>query len=143
MTYTAIILAAAAKVKISGALLLAICTYETNLTNITVYHDGDSPSYGICQVKYETAQMIGFKGKAEDLVNPKTNAKWAAKYVKYQTRRYGKDDWCRLTAAFNAGSYIESKKVPGKPINLKYVRRVQKKLELFLQPRLSCELGVR
>lgn len=140
MTYTAIILAAAAKVKVSGALLLAICTYETNLTNMTVYHDGGSPSYGICQVKYGTAKMLGFKGKAEDLINPKINAKWAARYLKYQVDRYGESDWCKLAAAYNAGTYTESKKVPGKPRNLKYVRRVQKKLEILLQPKLSCSL---
>ena len=140
MTYTSIILAAAKAAKISGALLLAICSYETNLTNVTVYHDGQSPSYGICQVKYETAQMLGFKGKAESLIDPTVNAKWAAKYLKYQEDRYGSDDWCKLVASYNAGTYNESKKIPGKPRNLKYVRRVQKYLDEELQQKLSCDL---
>lgn len=145
MTFTAIILAAAAKAKVSGALLLAICTYETNLKNVIVPHDGGSPSYGICQVKYDTAKMLGFKGKAEDLMNPKVNAKFAAKYLKYQENRYdltdseNDDNWCKITAAYNAGTYKESKKVPGKPRNLKYVRRVQKRLPENLQSLLSCE----
>lgn len=139
MAYTAIILAAAAKVKVSGALLLAICTYETNLTNVVVYHDGGSPSYGVCQVKYETAKMMGFKGKAQDLVNPITNATWAAKYLKYQQSRYSTSNWCKITAAYNAGTYIESKRIPGKPKNLKYVKRVQKKLSEHLQSMLSCD----
>lgn len=139
MTYTAIILAAAAKAKVAGALLLAICTYETNLTNVTVYHDGGSPSYGICQVKYDTAKHMGFKGRPEDLVNPAVNAKFAAKYLKYQEERYGAADWCKLTAAYNAGTFNESKKTPGKPRNLVYVRRVQKKLADEFKPRLSCE----
>lgn len=139
MTYSAIILAAAKAAKVSGVLLLAICGYESNLTNVVVYHDGKSPSYGICQVKYETAQMIGFKGKAESLISPTVNAKWAAKYLAYQGKRYGEDDWCKLVAAYNAGSYNESKKVPGKPRNLKYVRRVQKRLPDEFKPRLSCE----
>lgn len=139
MTYSAIILAAATKLKVSGALLLAICTYETNLTNVVVYHDGASPSYGICQVKYETAQFLGFKGVAQDLVTPSINAKWAAKYLKYQEDRYGEDDWCKLVAAYNAGTYNVSKKVPGKPRNLKYVRRVQKNLPEEFKKRLSCE----
>lgn len=140
MTYSAIILAAAKAMKVSGVLLLAICSYETNLTNVTVYHDGKSPSYGICQVKFETATtVLGFKGKAEDLVNPKTNAKWAAKYLAYQESRYGDTDWCKIVAAYNAGSYNESRKIPGKPRNLKYVRRVQKRLPEEFQSMLSCE----
>jgi soluble lytic murein transglycosylase-like protein len=145
MTYTNIILAAAKAAKVSGALLLAICTQETNLTNVTVYRDGNSPSYGICQVKYETAKMLGFKGKANDLINPFVNAKWAAKYVRFQETRtdvndgkgYG-EDWCKIAAAYNAGTYNESKKVPGKPRNLKYVRLVQKRIDEELKERLSC-----
>jgi len=139
MTYTMIILNAAKAAKVSGSLLLAICTYETNLTNVTVYHDGGSPSYGICQVKFDTAKMLGYSGRPQDLVNPITNAKWAALYLKYQEGRYGSDDWCRLTAAYNSGTYKESKKVPGKPRNLLYVRRVQGKLGEELQGKLSCE----
>lgn len=139
MTYSAIILAAAKAAKVSGALLLAICSYETNLTNVTVYHDGASPSYGVCQVKFETAQMLGYKGKAERLVNPYVNAKWAASYLKYQISRYGEDDWCKLVSSYNAGTYNESKRVPGKPRNLKYVRRVQKRLAEELRDRLSCD----
>ena len=139
MTYTAIILAAAKAAKISGELLLAICTQESNLTNIVVYHDGDSPSYGVCQIKFGTAQMLGFKGRPKDLVDVGTNAKWAAKYLKYQENRYSTTDWCALSAAYNAGSFNESKKFPGKPRNLLYVRKVQTKLAVHLQERLSCE----
>jgi soluble lytic murein transglycosylase-like protein len=138
MTYTQIILAAAKSAKISGALLLAICTHETNLTNVTVYHDGDSPSYGICQVKYETAEMLGFKGQGEDLVNPFVNAKWAARYVKYQESRYG-DNWCKIAAAYNAGSFNEHKWLKGYPRNLKYVRYVQQEIDDEFKDRLSCK----
>ena len=137
MTYSAIILAAAKAAKVSGALLLAICTQETNLTNVTVYHDGGSPSIGICQMKASTAEMLGFKGKADDLINPYVNAKWAAKYLKYQLDRYD-GNWCQATAAYNAGTYNESKKLPGHPRNLKYVRRVQKLIDEELQINLTC-----
>lgn len=137
MTYSAIILAAAKAAKISGALFLAVCTHETNLTNVTVYHDGGSPSIGICQMKEATARMLGFKGKAQDLINPYVNAKWAAKYLKYQLDRYD-GDWCKATAAYNAGTYNESKKLPGHPRNLKYVRFVQKHLDDDLKNQLSC-----
>ncbi len=137
MTYISIILTAAKMAKVSGALLVAICTQETRLTNVTVYHDGGSPSYGICQMKYQTAKMLGFQGKADDLINPIVNAHWAAKYVAYQAERYG-NDWCKIAAAYNAGSFNESKILPGHPRNLKYVRYVQKHIDKKYKHKLSC-----
>lgn len=135
--YTTIILAAAKAAKVSGALLLAICTHESNLKNVEVPHDGGSPSYGICQIKFGTAQMLGYEGSAKGLMNPATNAKWAAQYLRYQNERY-EGSWCRVTAAYNAGRYNESQILPGYPRNLKYVRKVQAKLEAHLQHKLSC-----
>lgn len=137
MTFEAIILAAAKAAKVSGALLLAICTHESGLNNVAVPHDGGSTSYGICQVKYDTAKQMGFFGKEKDLMIPKVNAKWAAAYLKYQESRYD-GNWCKITAAYNAGSYNESKKKPGCPKNLKYVKRVQEKLDDSLQSNMSC-----
>ena len=142
MTYTAIVLAAALKVKVSGALLLAVCSHESNLTNVVVHGDGGSSSYGICQVKEGTARMFGFTGKAKDLMDPFVNAKYAARYLKYQEKRYGGDSMgpCKMVAAYNAGRFNESKRVPGKPMNLRYVRNVQNRLAEHLQPMLSCEM---
>jgi len=137
MIYETIILAAAKAAKVSGALLLAICTHESNLTNVMVPHDGGSPTYGICQVKYGTAQMMGFTGEPEDLMDPKINAKYAAAYLKYQKERY-ESDWIKVVAAYNAGTYNESSKIPGCPRNLKYVRHVKKKLDEELRHRLTC-----
>ena len=139
MTFSTIILAAAKATKVSGTLLLAICSHESHLVNQVVPFDHGSPSIGVCQVKYKTAQMLGFKGKPEDLMDVKTNATWAGKYLKYQENRYGSDDWCKLAAAYNAGSFLESKKEPGKPKNLKYVRLVQKQLDTSFQYKLSCD----
>lgn len=137
MTYSAIILAAAKAAKVSGALLLAICTQESNLTNAMVLHDGGSPSYGVCQLKYETAKMVGFKGPKGDLMNVTVNATFAAKYLKYQQVRYG-DNWHMIAAAYNAGSYNESKKVVGCPRNLKYVIAVKSKLDDSYHTRMAC-----
>lgn len=139
MAFTAIILAAAKQIGVSGSLLLAICTHESGLDNVLVQHDGGSPSYGICQIKYSTAKMIGFQGKAKDLMVPKINAYWAASYLKYQKSRYD-GNWLKSTAAYNSGTYNESKDVPGCPRNLKYIRFVQKKLDDKLQNRLNCDI---
>lgn len=138
MDYISVILLAAKKAGVSGALLLAICTHESGLNNILVPHDGGSPTFGICQVKYYTAKMFGLKGEAKELMKPEINAKIAARYLKYQTLRY---DGClyKAVAAYNAGTYNESKKVLGKPRNLAYVRKVQKNLGVHLQFRMSCD----
>lgn len=138
MTFTAIILAAALTAQVSPKLLLAICMQESNLQNVIVPHDGGTPTYGICQVKLGTAQMIGYTGTAQGLMDPATNAKWAANYLKYQKDRYD-HDWCKAVAAYNAGRYNESTVSPGYPKNLKYVRGVQKRMDVDLQHRLQCE----
>lgn len=138
MTYSAIILLAAKKAAISGALLLAICSHESHLENVAVMQDGKSASYGICQIKLATAQQMGFKGVAENLMEPKTNAKWAAQYLKYQLKRYH-GNMCQATAAYNSGTFRESEYHPGMPKNIKYLRCVKEKLPKTLEVNLNCE----
>lgn len=138
LNFISAVMTAAQKVGVSASLLVAICAHESNWKNVVVPHDGGSPSYGICQIKQDTAKMLGFKGKPSELMRPSVNAYYAAKYLKYQEERYG-EDWCKIAAAYNAGSYNESMVVPGKPRNLKYVRRVQAKIDSHLKHRLSCE----
>lgn len=137
MSYSLIILTAAKAAKVSGALLLAICMNESNLKNIQVPHDGGSTSFGICQIKKGTAEMLGYTGNDKGLMDPKVNAYWAAQYLKYQQKRYNQN-LCMAVSAYNAGRYNESAILPGYPRNLKYVRRVQKNMEPHLQYKLSC-----
>lgn len=147
MSIVAIILNAAKAAHVSGTLLLAVCSHESN--NFTLKYnanDRGSESLGICQVKLATARMLGFKGSTKELMTDKMNAKFAAMYVKYQQNRYSvtdkmtdkSQDWVKLVSAYNAGSYVESKIVPECPRNLKYLRLVQKKLPTELQYRLNC-----
>ena len=139
MDYVSIILSAAKTAKVSGTLLLAICSHESNnFTQTFVQYDGGSPSHGICMVKESTARFLGYKGTTKNLHNPSINAKYSALYLKYQLDRY-EGDTCKATAAYNAGKFNESKKYPGKPRNLKYIKRVQEKLPDGHQKLLSCE----
>ena len=132
------ILSAAKVAKVSGILLLAICSHESNgFTMNYSPNDKGSPSYGVCQIKESTAKMLGFRGKPQDLNNSKTNARYAALYLKYEQTRYGEADWCVLTASYNSGSYLESRE-PGYPRNLRYVRMVQEKLPEDFRDKLSC-----
>ena len=126
MDYVSIITLAAKQVGVSASLLLAICSHESGGFKFdNNENDRGSPSIGICQMKEATAKLLGFKGNRIALKKPKTNALWAARYLKMQMDRYD-NDYCKAVAAYNSGSYNESKKVPGKPRNLKYVKSVQK-----------------
>ena len=133
-----IILNAAKAAKVSGTLLLAICTHESGLKNVTVPHDGGSPTYGVCQVKLGTARQLGFTGTVLELLQPEVNAKYAARYLAYQQSRYGDFNWCKLSAAYNSGSYNASQKMPGHPRNLKYVHNVQKQLPVEFHRKMVC-----
>lgn len=138
MTYWQIISAAAKAAKVSAVLLYAICSHESNgfMYDYTMYDNG-SPSFSVCQVKLETAKMLGFKGNPMELRNPHVGIKYAALYLKYQQDRYG-EDWVRLAASFNAGSYVEGK-IKGCPRNLRYLQLVQKKLDNEHQHMLDCK----
>lgn len=143
MLYSTIILTIAKTVGVPGALLLAICTHESHLKNVTVMHDHGSPSYGLCQIKEDTAKSLGFTGKVtgplkpssefkwamepagkpQGLMVPEVNAKYAALYLKMQLDRYD-GSWCKSASAYNSGTYMPSSKEPGKPRNYKYVKKV-------------------
>lgn len=138
MDIATIILSAAKSIGVSGVLLLGICRHESGgFKHNYVLMDHGTPSYGVCQIKWATASMFGFKGDPKKLINPKVNARYAAKYLKYQQNRYG-DDWLKMTASYNAGSYNPSKKVLGCPRNLKYVRAVQKELPEEFRDKMNC-----
>lgn len=70
-------------------------------------------------------------------MNPQTNAKYAAIYLKYQYDRY--QNWCKAIAAYNAGRYNESMREPGHPRNIRYVLNVGKKLNKNFQKTISCD----
>ncbi len=132
------IFAIAKTVKVSGPLLLAICSHESGLKNVVTENDKGTPTYGVCQIKLPTARMLGYKGSWYGLMDPQINIRWAARYIKYQEARYG-DDWCKIVSAYNGGSYTESRHAPGKPRNLAYVQSVREKLDENLWHKLSCE----
>jgi len=134
---TSVILAAAKAVGVPGALLLAICTHESNLQNVIAPQDHGSPSYGLCQLKLGTAKAMGYKDGADGLMNPEVNAELAAIYLKYQLDRY-EGDWCKAVSAYNSGTYNPSQVVPGEPRNLKYVKGVTLLLDAEHKDYLTC-----
>lgn len=133
MIYEKLITLTAQKIGVPFALLMAICSHEGGGKNVLTPNDKGTPSYGVCQVKSDTAIMFGYTGSEQELMIPKNNIRVAAKYLKYQLDRYD-NDWCKATAAYNAGTYYESKKLPGKPKNYGYIQLVNG----YLDEELTC-----
>lgn len=98
-------------------LLYAVCLAESS-GNIKAYvhQDGTSPSIGLCQVKLGTAKGLGFTGTAEQLMQPGTNAHYAAKYLVKKLNRY--KNIPMAISAYNAGRAVD--------FNADYVERVMK-----------------
>ena len=101
---------------VDPALVSAVCFVESgHKPSAYVAMDGQSASYGLCQIKLSTARDMGFKGTAHELMEPATNALYAAKYLRWQYERYG--IWAKAVSAFNCGRVCNN---PG------YVSRVRK-----------------
>ena len=123
-----IIIHAAQYYGINPALLLAICTVESDLRNVVNVRDGSHrSSYGICQIQLRTARSHYMGATASDLLKPEINAQIAAKIMRDNLNRYDYNLDCAI-AAYNAGS---CRKVDDKPFNYKYVKKVKKKYAKF------------
>jgi soluble lytic murein transglycosylase-like protein len=112
---------AADKVEIPREILLALCWNESSFRTKGMTHvDGGTLSYGICQIKLDTAQYMDkvYKHKilvtAIKLEDPKFNAFYAAKFLKFQFNRYD-GNWMLAIDAYNKFNAIG--------INTKYVKR--------------------
>lgn len=103
-------------------LLSSICYVESKHTITAMHHsDGGSPSIGACQIKYDTAKLIGYRGAAKDLQLPAVNVYYAGAYLRRNLDRYD-GDIRKAVAAYNAGSHLVNAK--GLTVNRKYVSKV-------------------
>lgn len=140
----ALILSIAKTVGVNASLLLAICSTETGLQNIDSFNDGNTHSIGVCQVKEDTANLVGKvygvkdlqKASEEDLRDPKKIIKAAAYYLKWQIERYEGSE-CIAALAYNSGSIILNKNK--KPINLKYLKSVSAIYENDTGQEIECK----
>ena len=105
-------------------LLDSICFVESR-HHVRVIHknDGKTDSIGICQIKYETAKDLGYRGSVDRLYDPNNNIYWAGVYLLKQLKRYN-GNIEKAVAAYNAGTHrINSM---GLTMNRKYVDKVFK-----------------
>jgi len=88
-TLTALFIATSAHFNLPPGLLSSLCYVEsTHNPQAIHYADGSTNSYGVCQIKYETAQWLGFEGTEEELMQPANNIYYAGAYLAYQRQRY-------------------------------------------------------
>lgn len=124
LTLAFLFLTTSKAIGLPAGLLSAICYVESaHKDRVVNIHDGGSPSYGVCQIKYKTARELGFTGTAYELRSAKPNILYAGKLLKRQLNRY-KGDIKKAVAAYNSGTYHQHKS--GLPRNNRYVKKVFK-----------------
>lgn len=114
---------AATRVGVPVELMLAIAWVESSCrANLQPRLDGTTPSYGLFQIKLETARWVDsvYRHKraatAAKLNNPYMNAFYASKFMKLLLKRY-KGNQAMAIDAYNKGGVVCTESV--------YVKRVQ------------------
>jgi soluble lytic murein transglycosylase-like protein len=155
---------------VSEPLLRAICWVESNHKPYAFRSDDaalNNHAFGMCQILYSTAKSLGFKDERCEknfnehlprernyssckLFGPKTNIRYAAKFLKQRLKKYDYNEY-KATLAYNSGSYVVCRDgwlyvsrvrddgtygrdkfkrcLAGGPINLYYAYRVLNALE--------------
>lgn len=119
---------AAKTAMVPPALLLAICSAETDWKPRINPDDGGSASHGLCQVKLTTAQMFDKKATPSKLRNNAYNARMAALYLKYLMKRYPTESVC-VISAYNAGKCLKNSK--GRIMNRRHVNKVMGRMQMY------------
>lgn len=109
---------AATQFEVDIALLYAFCSVESKCRSKAINRNDATKkakeagiiehSHGLFQIKLATAKMLGFKGKAKDLMQPDINTYYAAKLIRRLYDKYG--DTVKVISAYNAGRPIKSNK---------------------------------
>lgn len=103
VTLTALFMTMSTSYGLPAGLLSSICYVESRHKITAVHHDdGGADSLGVCQIKLKTAKAMGFHGTAKQLMIPRNNVKYAAKYLAYQINRY--KSVSKAVIAYNRGN---------------------------------------
>lgn len=104
MTLTALFLIYSQVYQLPPGLLESTCYIESKHNTQAIHRDdGKGNSVGVCQVKLKTAKSLGFHGTENQLIDPATNIRFAAQYLKYQIKRY-RGDINKALTAYNKGN---------------------------------------
>jgi soluble lytic murein transglycosylase-like protein len=82
--------------------------------------------YGLMQMSYETARMVGFRGHPQELMDWRVNMKYASRYLEQLMHEHG--TLPKTVAAYNAGTvyYCQRKCPKGEMVNATYVSNVMR-----------------
>jgi len=112
----------ASKAGVDWRLAYAIAQQESSLDPYLVSAEPDGTfSFGLMQVKCETARMVGFQGPCDQLLQPRTNIRVGIAYLRRQLDRYA-GDVENAVAAYNAGT--ANRDTTGHFMNQHYVNAV-------------------
>lgn len=108
-------------------LMIAVAWVESShRTTLPVKKDGSTPSYGVFQIKLETARWVDkvyhhkHKATPTRLLTVDDNALYACKYMKLLLKRYG--NWQMAVDAYNKGHVVSEESG--------YVQKVKQALEV-------------
>lgn len=93
------------KYQLPNGILGAIAIVESNNNPLAfVKEDGRTrkSSYGILQLQLAAARQVGFKGKAKELLNTKTNIEYGARYLAWLLK-VNRGDVAKSLIMWNAG----------------------------------------
>lgn len=109
--------------KVERALMLGLIMWESGFnTNEQLFEKNVNDfSVGLCQVRYETAKGMGFKGKLADLFDPYTNVYYGARYLSERLHE-NNNNYPDSLSAYNAGHV--SKNLLGQYTNADYVNGI-------------------
>jgi soluble lytic murein transglycosylase-like protein len=84
-------------------LVASFIEQESSFNTKSVHHDPSGGySYGLMQLKLDTAKFMGFKGSYKRLYDPYVNINYGVKYIVYLNTRYKYIG--SIISAYNAGS---------------------------------------
>lgn len=119
MSYRDMMLGEGLRRNVEPALIAAIIQRESSGDpNARRYEENvQDYSYGLMQIRSDTAKWRGYTGDPSDLLDPGTNIYWGTEYLSYQLNRY--KNVSDAVSAYNAGSVKRTKS--GAYINQSYV----------------------
>lgn len=88
----------------------SIARTESSLRPQVIAHEKktNSKSYGLFQLRYSTAQELGFKGSRKELLDINLNIEYGVKQIKACQVKYG-NDLNKIACCYNAGLYRSAK----------------------------------
>jgi soluble lytic murein transglycosylase-like protein len=126
---------------INPHLVLAITDIESSKNSKVISKQGRLVHYGLMQIQPQTAKIVGFNGKPNELLNWKTNVKYGVRYLNQKLKKYKSKE--AAAAAYNAGAAFPCKTMQkchlGDFENQRYVDLVMDRYDRY-RKRTKCRV---